>query len=100
MQSKECKLSWMWIGYLAAIGTPVALYAEVVKLFQIKSAKEISWYFIGFGGAVAIGWIIFGAKNKIWPSVISSGLTLIAGLIILIQKIIYDKKEKEEEKEE
>ena len=37
MQSKECKLSWMWVGYLAAIGTPVALYAEVVKLMNSLS---------------------------------------------------------------
>ena len=55
---KSCKrkLSWMWIGYMAALCTPIALYAEVIKLFKIKSAKEISWYFIGFGAAVAMGW--------------------------------------------
>lgn len=99
--TKSCnkKLSWMWIGYIAAVCTPIALYAEVIKLFKIKSAREISWYFIGFGAAVAMGWILFGAKNKIWPSVISSSLTLIAGLIILIQKLMYDSKDKIEEEE-
>ncbi|HZZ98797.1 MAG TPA: SemiSWEET family transporter [Candidatus Saccharimonadia bacterium] len=87
--------------------TPLALLATVVgiflglanlpqalKIFQRKSAKDISavtYLIVEFGSII---WILYGFEIHSWPIIIPNFLGLLASSLVLIGYLMYGKSKK------
>ncbi len=77
------------LGFVAATCTTVAFLPQVMKTWQSKSAKDVSYGMLVF---LCIGislWLVYGLLIKAAPVIIANFLTLILNLIILYLKIKY-----------
>jgi MtN3 and saliva related transmembrane protein len=75
------------IGYLAAILTTAAYIPQFVKVWQTRSAKDISlrMYLMMCTGVFL--WLLFGIRLRSMPIILANGVTFILTLAILGMKI-------------
>ncbi|HIK08834.1 MAG TPA: SemiSWEET transporter [Oscillatoriaceae cyanobacterium M33_DOE_052] len=78
------------LGFVAATCTTVAFLPQVMKTWQSKSAKDVSFGMLVFFCSGIFLWFIYGVFIKSSPVIIANLLTLILNLIILYLKIKYE----------
>ncbi len=78
------------LGFTAATFTTVAFLPQLVKTWQSKSAKDVSFGMLIFFCSGVFMWLVYGILIKSWPVIIANLLTLIFNLIILSLKIKYE----------
>ncbi len=79
------------IGLLAATLTTVAFLPQMIKVWQTKSAKDVSYtMLITFIIGVFL-WFIYGILRQDIAIILANGITLIFNLTILWLKIKYEK---------
>lgn len=77
------------LGFAAATLTTIAFLPQLIKVWQTKSAKDISYeMLIVFCSGVFL-WLIYGIYIQSLPIIIANLLTLIFNMIILGLKIKY-----------
>ena len=75
------------IGFIAAILTTVSFLPQVLKIWQTRSAKDVSlsmYFFFSFGVAL---WMIYGIFINSWPVILSNFITLILAGAVLVMKL-------------
>ncbi len=84
-----------WIGLLAGALTTVAFVPQVYQVWKSKSAQDISlgMYSI-FVAGIAL-WLVYGVLAQSLPVVVANTFTLILASMVLLMKIIFDKKAKQ-----
>ena len=75
------------IGFFAASLTTVSFLPQVVKVWQSRSAKDVSLgMYLLFSLGVAL-WLVYGVLVQSWPIIISNLVTLILAAVVLAMKL-------------
>jgi MtN3 and saliva related transmembrane protein len=85
-----------WIGSTAAVCTTVSFFPQLLRVWQRKSARDISlimFLFFSFGVAC---WLIYGLGIGSMPITVANALTLVQALAILTLKIRYSGKDRKQ----
>lgn len=79
------------IGSVAAFCTTIAFVPQLVRVWRLKSARDISLnMFLLFSLGVLL-WLIYGLFIHSVPVILANGLTLVLSLAILTLKVRYDR---------
>jgi MtN3 and saliva related transmembrane protein len=77
------------LGLVAGGLTTASLVPQVLKIRRSKSAEDISLgMFVAFCAGVTL-WIVFGSLKGELAIIITNGVTLVFGLLILLMKLKY-----------
>ena len=80
------------IGWLAAVGTTVSFVPQLVRVWRLRSAREISLItFLVFSVGVFL-WLLYGIFAHAMPIILANGITLAISLAILALKLRFDRK--------
>ncbi len=78
------------IGFTAATLTTVALVPQLVSVWRLRSAREISLeMFVMFSLGVTL-WLVYGVALHAMPVVLANAVTLVLSLAILALKLRFD----------
>ena len=78
-------------GYLAAVLTTVSFVPQLIRVWRLRSARDISLtMFLVFSLGVFL-WLIYGISLHSIPMMLANGLTLALSLTILILKLRFDR---------
>ena len=78
------------IGSVAAVCTTISFLPQLIRVYRLKSAHEISLImFLVFSFGVFL-WVLYGIFIRSFPMIVANGLTLALSLAILGLKIRYD----------
>jgi MtN3 and saliva related transmembrane protein len=79
-----------WIGSTAAVCTTIAFVPQLIRVWQRRSARDISLtMFLLFSFGVAC-WLVYGVGIGSRPIIAANAVTLALALAILALKIRYD----------
>ncbi|MFH7024292.1 MAG: SemiSWEET transporter [Heteroscytonema crispum UTEX LB 1556] len=77
------------LGLVAATLTTFSFLPQMIKTWQTKSAKDVSFVMlISFNIGILL-WLIYGLYLSALPIILANGVTLVFNLIILWLKIKY-----------
>lgn len=75
------------IGFIAAVLTTVSFLPQVFKIWQTRSANDVSLgMYLLFTVGVAL-WLIYGIYMQSWPIILSNLITLILASAVLAMKL-------------
>jgi MtN3 and saliva related transmembrane protein len=75
------------IGFVAALLTTIAFLPQALKVWQTRSAKDVSLgMYMLFTLGVAL-WLIYGVLLNSWPIIVSNLLTLVLAGVVLAMKL-------------
>jgi MtN3 and saliva related transmembrane protein len=80
-----------WLGILARLLTTASFIPQVVRVYKMKSAREISLFFTIIFLVGILIWIAYGAYFGHFPVVLWNSLTAVFILFLLIAKVKYGK---------
>ncbi|HVJ08594.1 MAG TPA: SemiSWEET transporter [Acidisarcina sp.] len=81
------------IGSGAAFCTTVSFLPQLIRVWRLKSARDISIVmFLLFSVGLAL-WLAYGLMIHSWPVILSNGCTLLFSLAILGLKVKYDRRD-------
>lgn len=78
-----------WLGYIAGAFVTLSLIPQIVRIFKIKSAHDIS---IVFNSLLLIGillWLAYGIALKLTPVIIWNAIGAFLTSILLYAKLKY-----------
>jgi MtN3 and saliva related transmembrane protein len=79
-----------WIGSMAAVCTTVSFVPQLIRVWQRKSASDISlMMFLLFSFGVG-SWLVYGIGIGSRPIIAANAVTLALAVAILVLKIRYD----------
>ncbi len=82
------------LGLVAGTLTTIAFVPQLIKVWQSKSAKDISYgMFILFVSGIIL-WEIYGWGIHSFPVILFNVITFVLGIAILVLKYIFDSKDK------
>jgi MtN3 and saliva related transmembrane protein len=82
-------MSLEWIGLVAGALTSFGLLPQVIRVFKLKSAREISFL---WNASFLIGvccWLAYGIYLRSVPLILWNAITAIFGLTLIYAKIKY-----------
>jgi MtN3 and saliva related transmembrane protein len=80
------------IGYIAAICTTISFLPQLIRVYRLKSAHEISLtMFLVYSFGVFL-WLLYGIFIGSFPVIVSNVFSVILSLAILALKIRYDRR--------
>lgn len=82
------------LGFLAGTVSAIVFLPQVIKTYQTKSVKDISFLMFSLATLSVILWLAYGIKIQNKPIIFTNGCVLILSLIMLYFKISYGKHEK------
>jgi MtN3 and saliva related transmembrane protein len=82
-------LSAEWFGLIAGAIITIGFLPQVIRVFKLKSAHEISLTFIisfliGMGG-----WLVYGISFRLTPIILWNSISAIFALALLYAKLKY-----------
>lgn len=75
------------IGFIAAILTTISFLPQVLKVWQTRSARDVS---LGMYLLFTVGvllWLIYGLLLQSWPIILSNLITLLLAGLVLAMKL-------------
>ncbi len=77
------------LGLAAGTLTTIAFLPQMMKTWQTKSAKDVSFLMLITFNIGIFLWLIYGIYLQALPIILANGITLVFNLIILWLKIKY-----------
>ena len=78
------------LGYVAALFTTIAFVPQAIKVYQTKSARDLSLpMFVLFTIGIAF-WLVYGFFIESSPVIAANAVTFILASFILFHKFKYD----------
>ena len=77
------------LGLVAATFTTLSFLPQMMKTWQTKSAKDVSFVMLICFNIGIFLWLIYGISLNALPIILANGVTLVFNLIILWLKIKY-----------
>lgn len=80
-----------WLGLIAGCFTVIGIFTQVIRVYRLKSAFEISWL---FGILFMIGlscWIIYGIYWQRLSIIVWNSIALMIIILLLIAKFRFGK---------
>ena len=79
------------IGSIAAVCTTISFLPQLIRVYRLKSAREISLtMFLVYSLGIFL-WLLYGVLIRSFPVIMSNAFTLALSLAILVLKIRYDR---------
>ena len=79
-----------WMGFAAAFCTTTAFIPQLVRVYRLKSARDISLpTFLLFSIGVFL-WLLYGIYARSRPVIASNSVTILLSVSILVLKLKYD----------
>jgi MtN3 and saliva related transmembrane protein len=80
------------IGSIAGVCTTVAFLPQVIRVWRLKRADEISLLtFLVFSIGTLV-WLIYGLLVASWPIIVANGVTFVLSMTILSMKLKWDRR--------
>lgn len=79
------------VGAVAAVCTTAAFVPQVVRVWRLRSASEISlatFSLFSFGTFV---WLVYGLLIDSWPVIAANAVTFLLAVSIVVLKLNYDR---------
>lgn len=80
------------VGFLAAACTTVSLVPQVVRIWKLRSAREISLIMFSVYSCGVLLWLLYGIAIRSVPIILANTLSLVLSLGILVLKLRFDRK--------
>jgi MtN3 and saliva related transmembrane protein len=77
------------VGMIAGTLTTIAFVPQVLRIYQTKSARDVSYLTFGTFSVGVILWLIYGMMIRSVPMIASNIVTLSLALIVIVLKIRY-----------
>ena len=78
-------------GYCAGILTTISFVPQLIRVWRLRSARDISLaMFLAFSLGVFL-WLVYGISLHSIPIILANGTTLALSLTILILKLRFDR---------
>ncbi|MBI2857886.1 MAG: hypothetical protein HYX90_02310 [Chloroflexi bacterium] len=81
------------LGLVGGALTTFSLFPQLVRLFKLKSAREISLYFTLLLAAGLGCWMAYGIVFGLFPIIFWNSIGLVLSLAMVIAKLKYDRKD-------
>ena len=80
------------VGYVAAICTTISFLPQLIRVYRLKSAHEISLtMFLVYSLGVFL-WLLYGIFIRSSPVIVANACSLALSLAILALKVRYDRR--------
>jgi MtN3 and saliva related transmembrane protein len=87
------------VGMVAAVCTTISLVPQLLRIWRLKTARDISLYmFLLFSFGVSL-WLFYGYEIHSLPVLLANLFTLIFSLAILGLKLRYDRRARIEDRQ-
>ena len=80
------------IGLIAAVCTTVAFVPQLIRVWQLRSAREISLTMFLIFSLGTFLWLLYGIFIRSVPVALANAVTLALSLAILALKLRFDRK--------
>ncbi|MBV6494245.1 MAG: Sugar transporter SemiSWEET [Turneriella sp.] len=78
-----------YLGFVAGVLTTFSFVPQVIRIYQTKSGRDISfWMMFLFSVGVSL-WLFYGILLRSAPIIFSNAVTLMLVLIIIVMKLFY-----------
>ena len=81
------------LGFIAGTVSAIVFLPQVIKTYQTKSVKDISFLMFSLATLSVVLWLAYGIILRNKPIIFTNGCVLILSLIMLYFKIRYGSKE-------
>jgi MtN3 and saliva related transmembrane protein len=82
------------IGSAAACCTTISFLPQLIRVWKLKSAREISLIMFSVFSAGVFLWLLYGILIHSAPVMLANAVTLALSLAILILKLRYDRRQR------
>jgi MtN3 and saliva related transmembrane protein len=79
------------VGFLSAICTTAAFVPQVIRVWRLKRAEEISSATFLALSIGSVGWLTYGLLISSYPVIIANGVTFLLVLTILLLKLKWER---------
>ena len=79
------------LGLVAGAVTTSSLVPQVIRVFKLRSAREISVLFNSFFLVGILMWLGYGIFTGLLPIILWNSITLVLAAILLYAKVLYGK---------
>jgi MtN3 and saliva related transmembrane protein len=79
------------LGYCAGFLTTVSFVPQAIKIWQSKSAHDVSMPTFGILAIGSLLWMIYGILTHAWPIIVANIVTFIFVLFVVCLKLRYGK---------
>ena len=80
------------IGSIAAVCSTAAFVPQVIRVWRLKRAEEISLITLLVLSIGSLVWLMYGLLISSWPVIVANGLTFALVLTILSLKVMWDRR--------
>jgi MtN3 and saliva related transmembrane protein len=81
-----------YLGYAAGVLTTFCYVPQIIRVFQLKSAREISFLYSIFLLTGVIIWLLYGIFLHLIPIILWNSIGFIMVGLLLLAKLIYGRK--------
>ena len=79
------------LGMAAGALTTISFVPQVIKIYKMKDAKELSLATFAIFSCGVFLWLVYGIIIREWPVILANGITLVLICLIIAMKIKYSK---------
>jgi MtN3 and saliva related transmembrane protein len=80
-----------WLGFVAGAIMTVGYLPQVLRVYQLKSAREISLPFTILFIIGLVFWLSYGIASRLLPIILWNSITLVLGVALFYAKLKYGK---------
>ncbi len=80
-----------WLGFVAGAIMTVGYLPQVLRVYQLKSAREISLPFTILFIIGLVFWLSYGIASRLMPIILWNSITLVLGVALFYAKLKYGK---------
>ena len=77
------------LGIMAGTLTTISFIPQVIKIYKMKDAKDLSMITFCIFSCGVFLWLIYGIVTREWPITLANGVTLVLIFLIIAMKIRY-----------
>lgn len=78
-----------WLGFVAGAIMTIGYLPQVLRVYQLKSAHEISLPFAILFIIGLVFWLTYGIAFRLLPVILWNSVTLVLGVALLLAKLKY-----------
>lgn len=80
------------VGSIAAVCTTGAFVPQVLRVWRLKSAAEISLATFTAFAAGTFTWLLYGLLIGSLPVILANGITFVLSIVIVVLKLVYGRR--------
>ncbi len=88
---KEVAVLPEYLGYIGGVLTTFCYIPQIIRVFKLKSAKEISLLFTVMLLIGIICWLFYGILLSLVPIILWNSIALVMSVVLLYAKLKYGK---------